>query len=366
MNWNLHLNRTSLDLRCMLTGLTLMVLALLMRLAALTPAGAALAAMPPRQLWSLAVQTLTAPSVSAATASTEVSRPERPPKDDAAASQTLAEADSAEAEPQLAAAAGSAAEPLTFTPAEADAISIRGTSTYEVPTASLLQAGPVTGRVDGPQVLIVHSHTTEAYTPEPGQPYIEASGAYRTLDSQQNMLCIGARVAEVLEACGIGAVHDTAVNDDPSYEDAYSRSAQRIEAQLAAHPTIEVVLDLHRDAAENEAGQAIALSSSVDGSSVAQLMLVVGTDEGGLPHPNWQQNLTFALQLQAYINRSYPDLCRGLSLRQARFNQHYTPASILVEVGSTGNTLPEALRSADLFARQLAEYLHHCAAAESG
>lgn len=357
MNWNLHPDRTSLDLRCVLTGLTLMLLSLLMRLAALTPAGSALAAMEPRQLWTLAVQALTAPSVSAATASTEVSRQERPPKMPAkAVLHTASEADAA------ADTTVTTAEPLSFTPAEADAISIHGTSTYEVNKASLLQAGPVTTGGDGPKVLIVHSHTTEAYTQTPGWEYTPASGAYRTLDEQANMLRIGARVAEVLEACGIGAVHDTAVNDDPSYQDAYDRSAQRIEAQLAAYPTIEVILDLHRDAAEDPDGEAVALSSSVNGSSVAQLMLVVGTDEGGLPHPDWQQNLSFALQLQAWIGRSYPDLCRSLSLCQARFNQHYTPASLLVEVGSTGNTMPEALLSAELFARELAGYLHSAAA----
>ena len=82
-------------------------------------------------------------------------------------------------------------------------------------------------------------------------------------------------------------------------------------------------------------------------------MLVVGTDEGGLSHPDWQENLANALKLQALLNRAAPGLCRSLDLRTERFNQHETPGSLLIEIGSTGNTLAEALRSARILADAL-------------
>ena len=114
---------------------------------------------------------------------------------------------------------------------------------------------------------------------------------------------------------------------------------------------------MHRDAVEDDQGQVVALSSQLNGQSCAKIMLVTGTDEGGLEHPDWQQNFTFALQLQALISRDYPALCRQLSLRSERFNQQFTPGSLLVEVGTSGNTLAEALLSARCFARELASYL---------
>ena len=109
-----------------------------------------------------------------------------------------------------------------------------------------------------------------------------------------------------------------------------------------------MVIDIHRDAAEDSSGRPLALSSSQNGESCAQLMLVVGTDQGGLTHPDWQENLANALKLQSVLEGMYPGLCRNLDLRTERFNQHMTPGSLLVEVGVTGNTLTQAERSAVL------------------
>ena len=94
---------------------------------------------------------------------------------------------------------------------------------------------------------------------------------------------------------------------------------------------------------------------SVGGTRSAQLMLVMGTNEGGLYHPNWQENLSWALKLQAVGNRMYPGLFRDLSLRTSRFNQHTTSGSILVEVGAAGNTLQEAIRGAECLGNVLVE-----------
>ena len=118
-----------------------------------------------------------------------------------------------------------------------------------------------------------------------------------------------------------------------------------------------MVLDVHRDAVEDRAGFPAALTANIDGEEYARLMLVVGTDEGGLPHPDWQENLANALKLQALLNRSAPGLCRDLDLRTERFNQHETPGSLLVEVGASGNTLAEALRSARILGNALVKLI---------
>ena len=187
---------------------------------------------------------------------------------------------------------------------------------------------------------------------ETGFEYPE-SDELRTQDSRYSVIRVGEELASILTDAGIAVLHDTAPNDYPNYNGAYERMRQTIEGYLAAYPTIQMVLDIHRDAAEDADGNPVALTAEVGGEACAELMLVVGTDEGGLFHPDWQENLANALKLQALLNRAAPGLCRSLDLRTERFNQHETPGSLLIEVGSTGNTLAEALRSARILAEAL-------------
>ena len=86
-------------------------------------------------------------------------------------------------------------------------------------------------------------------------------------------------------------------------------------------------------------------------------MLVAGTDEGGLYHPDWQAHLGLAMQLQVLMERAQPGITRPISLCRQRYNQHMTPGSLLVEFGAAGDTLTEALAAADVFADALAALL---------
>lgn len=234
--------------------------------------------------------------------------------------------------------------PPVFSAEEADGIRIAGACSYTPDKQTLLlQPSSLDFQQDGPTVLIVHTHSSEAYTMEAGFEYPE-SDELRTQDSRYSVIRIGDEIAQILQDAGIEVLHDTEPNDYPNYNGAYERMRQTIEGYLAAYPTIQMVLDLHRDAAEDAGGVPVALTAYPDGEACAELMLVVGTDEGGLPHPDWQENLANALKLQALLNRSAPGLCRDLDLRTERFNQHETPGSLLVEVGASGNTLAEALR----------------------
>ena len=99
------------------------------------------------------------------------------------------------------------------------------------------------------------------------------------------------------------------------------------------------------------------VATTLDGQEVAQLMLVIGTDASGLTHPNWRDNMNFAVNLQADLNGAYPDLMRDVNLRSQRFNTHLRSGSILLECGSSGNTLQEAIRAVKLFGNVLADRL---------
>lgn len=248
-------------------------------------------------------------------------------------------------------------QPLVFTDEEADAITIAGACTYTVDKRALLQQpSQLTLSQDDPTVLIVHTHSCEAYTIEPGWEY-ESSDRLRTTDAARSVIRVGDEIAAALNARGIETLHDTALNDYPSYSGAYARMETTISRYLEEYPSIQMVIDVHRDAADDADGNPVCFSADVSGERCAQLMLVVGTDEGGLTHPDWEENLANALKLQVLLNRKAPGLCRDLDLRTERFNQHLTKGSLLCEFGSTGNTLQEAIRSGRLFAEALAELL---------
>ena len=207
----------------------------------------------------------------------------------------------------------------------------------------------------GPQILILHSHGSEAYTPSGADVY-EESDPYRTTDCNYNVVRVGEEIARVLRDHGFEVIHDTTLYDYPSYSEAYDRSLAAVQRWLTQHPSIQVVLDVHRDALTAEDGTLYKAVSTEDGEQAAQVMLVVGTD-GTKKHPLWQENLTFAMRLQRQLLDDHNTLARPMVLRASRYNQHLSVGSVLVEVGTHGNTLQEALLGARLFAHSTAEVL---------
>ena len=198
-----------------------------------------------------------------------------------------------------------------------------------------------------PRVLILHSHTTESF--EQTADRYEESSTYRTLDPGHNMLALGELLAEILESAGIGVIHDTTLHDYPSYNGSYTHAAASTKAYLEQYPTIELILDLHRDAADTPRGQ-MATKCTIDGERGAQLMFVLGTDKR-LNHPDWEENLSLALKLQVLLEQENPGICRDLTLSKNRYNQHLGKYALLIEIGAAGNTLDEA----KLAARELGE-----------
>ncbi len=206
---------------------------------------------------------------------------------------------------------------------------------------------------DAPQVLIVHTHGCEAYTMPEGEEY-QASDDHRTLDERCNVLRVGDEIARVLEAEGIGVVHDRTLHDYPSYSGAYNRSLATVENYRAKYPSITYVLDVHRDAVADADGTQYKLLRAEE-PNAAQLEFVIGTDGGGAEHPRWRENLKLACAVQSTLLRDYPTLLRPVTVRNSRYNQHVTTGSLLVEVGTAGNSLEEALNAAQLFAKGFAE-----------
>lgn len=186
--------------------------------------------------------------------------------------------------------------------------------------------------------MIVHTHTTEAYTKGKKDKYEETDPA-RTLNNDYNMVRVGEEMKKVFEDMGLSVVHDTSKHDYPSYNGSYAHALNSIEKYVKKYPTIQVVLDVHRDAIIDSKGVSYAKRTKINGESVAQVMLVVGTNDMGLSHPKWKDHLALAVQMQKKmlaIDKSFP---RPIDLRSPRFNGHATPGSMLVEVGTSGNTL---------------------------
>ncbi len=236
---------------------------------------------------------------------------------------------------------------------------LKNSTDLTVDIKALLES-PLTFKIskDGsPQVLIVHTHTTETYMTEESDYYTEAFSS-RTRQSDKNMVSVGKRVAEKLNAAGIKTLHDTTEHDYPNYTGSYSRAANTINSYLKKYPSIKVVLDLHRDAVSSGESDKVKLVTEIGGKKAAQVMLVMGSQSGSVTNfPNWKENLKLAVRLQQKIEQKYPTLARPLSLMPKNYNESLTTGSLLIEFGTDVNTLAEAHYSAELVGNALAELL---------
>ena len=206
-------------------------------------------------------------------------------------------------------------------------------------------------------VLILHTHTTESYTPSSKFTY-KPTDTDRTTDENYNVVRIGKHIESVLRKNGIKVYHDTSVNDYPGYNGSYNRSYKVAQNQLKKNPDIKIILDIHRDAIEGKNGEKIKYTCTVNSQNAAKLMFVVGSNQSGLSHESWGENMKFAYTLQQYINSVYPGLMRPINFRSQRFNQQLAPGAIIVEVGTNGNTMDEAILGAECFAECLTDYIN--------
>ncbi len=209
-----------------------------------------------------------------------------------------------------------------------------------------------------PQVLILHTHATESYIRHNENYYTENDTA-RSTDNAYNMVALGKIIADRLNAAGIVTLHDTTQHDNPSYNESYSRAADTICKYTEKYPSIKIVIDLHRDAlAENDTDK-VKLTTEIDGKKAAQVMLVMGSQSGNVKNfPKWKENLKLATKLQQTIEVMYPGLARSIHFMPKNYNESLTTGSMLIEVGTDGNTLTEAKYSAELLSNALISLLN--------
>ena len=232
-------------------------------------------------------------------------------------------------------------------------IEVNNATSYSVdPEALCAQELSFEINKDEPQILIVHTHTTECYDGD--NMYGETE---RNTDETKNVAAIGKVMKEVFESKGIKCIQDTTVHDYPTYQGAYTRELATIEKNLEKYPSIKLIFDVHRDAYIYPDGSKLKVECEQNGVSTAKAMIVCGTDAMGLDNPNWRENFKLAVKIQNAAERMYPGLMRPINLRQERFNMHMRTGSLLFEVGSNGNTLAQAIESAKCLANSVCAVL---------
>ncbi|MBE6810305.1 MAG: hypothetical protein E7521_04515 [Ruminococcaceae bacterium] len=204
-----------------------------------------------------------------------------------------------------------------------------------------------------PQVLILHTHATESYLRHNEKYYTENDTA-RNTDNAYNMVALGKIIADRLNDAGIVTLHDTTQHDNPSYNESYSRAADTICKYTEKYPSIKIVIDLHRDAIAANDTDKVKVTTEIDGKKAAQIMLVMGSQSGNVKNfPNWKENLKLATKLQQTIEVMYPSLARSIHFMSKNYNESLTTGSMLIEIGTDGNTLTEAKYSAELLSNAL-------------
>ncbi len=231
---------------------------------------------------------------------------------------------------------------------EKKGIVVDNKTTYSLNLVELYNEKLSLNRVKGkPQVLIVHTHGSESYNPTD-----------RNEDINNNIVRVGSEMAKVFKENNIEVIHSKKMHDIPKFNNSYKNSLSTVEEMLKKYPTISVVLDVHRDAMISETGEIFKVVKETGGVKCSQVMFVVGTNQGGLTHNNWKENLKFAMHCQERINEIAPNLSRPINLRQERFNQHTTNSSLIIEIGTNGNTLTESINSGIITAKAISDVLN--------
>ena len=190
-------------------------------------------------------------------------------------------------------------------------------------------------------IIIFHTHTCESYTPSEQYPY-QQTGNFRTTDLNYTVSRVGDELSNYLLGYGFNAIHDKTYHDYPAYSGSYDRSLKTVENILQTNPS-DIIIDLHRDAIGSKSNYDPSVQIGEDVS--AKMMFVIGTNGGGLNHPNWKENLKFAIEVQQKANEMYPGLFKPIIVRNSRYNQHLGKSACIIEVGATGNTLEQCLNS---------------------
>lgn len=201
--------------------------------------------------------------------------------------------------------------------------------------------------IENKNVIIFHTHSCESYTSSEKYPYTP-TGNYRTTDLNYTVTRVGTELENQLKNYNFNVVHNQDYHDYPSYNGSYTRSLKTVEEILETAPS-DIIIDLHRDAVGSRSDYAPTVK--IGDEEATQIMFVIGTNNGGLWHPNWNQNLKFAVKVQEKAEELYPGLFKPIMLTKSRYNQHTGKYANIIEVGATGNTLEQCLNSMKYLAK---------------
>ena len=231
---------------------------------------------------------------------------------------------------------------------EINGVKIKNETSFEI-NNSIMDTGL---DINKENITIFHTHTCESYTPTEQYNY-QQTGNFRTTDLNYSVARVGDELTNYLMEYGFNVIHDKTYHDYPAYTGSYTRSKTTVENILKSNPS-DIIIDLHRDAIGSKSNYDPSVKIGED--TAAQLMFVIGTNGGGLYHPNWQSNLKFAIELQQKANEIYPGLFKTMIVRNSRYNQHLGKAACIIEVGATGNTLEQCMNSMKYLAKVFEEY----------
>ena len=175
------------------------------------------------------------------------------------------------------------------------------------------------------------------------------------------MVTVGDAIAEQLAAAGIGVIHAREIHDFPVWTGSYHNSAETVRQILADYPSVCIALDIHRDAI-SDGKTVIAPVAEIDGRQSAQIMIISGCDDGTMGMPDYRRNFHFASRLQETAETMFPGLMRPILFDYRKYNQDLTAGSLLIEVGSQGNTIEEARYAGTLTGLALSETIKRIAA----
>ncbi len=234
---------------------------------------------------------------------------------------------------------------------EYNGVKIKNESSYNLTEEMLIPNVDFTNKKD---IIIYHTHTCESYTPTEANNYV-SSGNFRTTDLNYSVARVGTELTNRLINMGFNVHHDTTYHDYPAYTGSYTRSLATINGILQNNKDSQFVIDLHRDALGSSSTYGPTVQ--IGDETVAQIMFVIGTDGGGLEHPNWLNNFKLAVKIQEKANEMYPGLFKPIILRNSRYNQHVTSGACIIEVGATGNTLEQCNGSMKYLSRVIEEVM---------
>ena len=229
-------------------------------------------------------------------------------------------------------------------------VKIRNETDYKLTNEVL---DPTNLEINTNNIIIYQTHSCESYTASEKYQY-KQTGNFRTTDKNFSVIRVGRELTNQLKSYGYNVIHDENYHDYPSYTGSYTSSLNTVTKLLEENKDTDIVIDVHRDAVGDNT---YAPTVKIGDEYAAQIMFVVGGNGSSIPHPEWQQNLKFAIKVQQKANELYPGLFRPIILRESGYNQQASKAASLIEVGATGNTLDQCLVSMKYLAKVLDEVL---------